>query len=206
MATVNSGIDICARALLLLGQRPIQSFTGSGTPATCKLLYQSTMEALISSYPWRFTIGKAKLSRLNETPIGHWKYAFQLPSAREGDPIRVYNTDSIQAEPISAFEVQGPKLLSDQTEIWVDFKNFPAESIWPPYFVTLAQYVMAAHLAIAETDDQAKYDRWWQVAYGTPSEGGMGGYFATARMLDAQANPASVLPSNNFSLLTVRGG
>lgn len=205
MAVVNSGVDVCSRALLLLGLKPIQSFEEPGSKASaCKNLYATTVASLMAGYPWRFTLKKAQLARLQTTPLSQWKYAYQLPPDREGDPRKVFNAATVGIDPISTYEVQGSTLLTNEETVFVDYLNFPAESIWPPYFVQLAVYSMAAHLAPVLTDDQAKHRDWWTIAYGTPAEGGAGGYLRTAKALDAQSNPADAIPENNFVLVQVR--
>ena len=140
-------ISMCSNALLLIGHSTINSFTDVGAGArAASNLYDTVYEDAITSFPWRFAMGKVQLSRLTATPLNEWKYAFQLP----GDLLLVYRT-----YPRSTFEIYEDKLYSDQETIEIDYWFKPEETTLPPYFVKYVQYSLAAEFAISVTDNRS---------------------------------------------------
>lgn len=139
-------ISMCSNALLLIGHGTINSFSDAGAGATAAAnLYDTVYEDAITSYPWRFAIGKVSLSKLVATPLNEWTNAFQLP----GDLLLTYRT-----YPRSDFEIYESKLYSDQDTIEIDYWFKPAETTLPPYFVKYMQYLLAAEFAISVTDNR----------------------------------------------------
>ena len=70
MATTK--IDICARALVMIGVS-ITSFTDGTTESTvASNLYEDTIKNILSSYRWRFASKQAQLSRLTDAPDHKW--------------------------------------------------------------------------------------------------------------------------------------
>ena len=62
-------IDICARALILIGASPITSFDDGTTEATvASNLYEDTVKDLLSRHRWRFSTGQVQMSRLTAVP------------------------------------------------------------------------------------------------------------------------------------------
>lgn len=139
-------ISMSSNALLLLGANAINSFTDAGAGArAAKNLYGIVYEDAITSYPWRFAIGKVTLSKLAAAPLNEWTNAFQLP----GDLLLTYRT-----YPRSTFEIYEDKLYTDQESIEIDYWFKPVETTLPPYFVKYMQYSLAAEFAISVTDNR----------------------------------------------------
>jgi len=140
-------ISMSSNALLLIGHGTINSFTDAGAGArAASNLYTPIYEDAITSYPWRFSMGKVTLSKLVDTPLNEWKNAFQLP----GDLLLVYRT-----YPRTPFEIYEDKLYSDQESIEIDYWFKPAEAVLPPYFIKYMQYLLAAEFAISVTDNRS---------------------------------------------------
>ena len=77
----NSAIDICSRALILIGAEPITSFEDNTTEALVAVnMYEDVAQASLCDTRWRFATEQAQLARLSEEPTGRFDAAYQLPS------------------------------------------------------------------------------------------------------------------------------
>ena len=144
MATTS--IEICSRALILLGASPIASFNDPGAGAqVSNILYESTLRSLISSHRWNFTKKKASLSRLVAAPLNTYTYQYQLPS----DYLTMIKTadDSI-------YEIQGDKVLSNQDSLQIDYIHRPDETNFPPIFIETLEFYLASKFAVPVTDSK----------------------------------------------------
>lgn len=147
-----TSISMCSNALLLIGHGTINSFTDPGAGArAASNLYDVVYEDAITSYPWRFAMGKGTLSKLVAAPLNEWSNAFQLPA----DLLLTYRT-----YPRSVFEIYEDKLYTDNDTIEVDYWFKPEEPNLPPYFVKLMQYLLAAEFAISVTDNRTLADTY----------------------------------------------
>jgi hypothetical protein len=55
MAAGDTGVSICADALILLGAEPISSFNdGTDESNSCDRLYPDTRDSTLVMYPWSF--------------------------------------------------------------------------------------------------------------------------------------------------------
>ncbi|CUW40254.1 protein of unknown function [Magnetospirillum sp. XM-1] len=75
-------IDICNQASILVGCNPITSFTEGTTEAlVAAAIYDTTVEAALASYPWRFATTQVALMKLSAAPVDvSYSYAYQQPS------------------------------------------------------------------------------------------------------------------------------
>ena len=143
-------ISMSSNALLLIGHDTINAFSDAGAGArAASNLYSVVYEDAITSYPWRFAIGKVTLSKLAAAPLNEWSNAFQLP----GNLLLVYRT-----YPRSLFEIYEDKLYSNQDTIEIDYWFKPVETTLPPYFVKYMQYLLASEFAISVTDNRTLAD------------------------------------------------
>ena len=76
-----SKVDICNRALLLLGQDAIMSINDNSPRArVCFQEFDAALEATLRSYPWPFAVKRAQLARLQLVPKFGYSYYYELPS------------------------------------------------------------------------------------------------------------------------------
>lgn len=204
MASGDSGLSICSDALIMLGARPISSFNeGTDEANVADRLYADVRDQALIIYPWSFSFKKLQLARLVTTPVNEWKYEYQLPGDGIGPPRRVYNSSSTNIVPISAYELMGDKLLTNEERIYVEYQYSVPEYAMPTYFVQLLKYMMAWHMALPITDQVEKAQYWQGVAVGSPGENGRGGYMRTAMNVDGQGQPVQTI--EDYSLIAVRG-
>lgn len=203
MAAGDTGISICSDALILLGAKTISSFNdGTDEANTADRLYPNVRDSTLMLYPWSFAYKKTQLAQLITTPTTEWKYEFQLPGDRLGNPRAAYTTNSPSARPLKDWEIQGDKLLTNETTIYIDYPYQTPEYSMPQYFVQLMKYMMAWHMAYPVTEQQDKAVYWQNVAIGTAAENGRGGYFRQAVNMDSYGQPPQQI--DDFSLVAVR--
>ena len=65
----NSAIDICSRALILVGAEPITSFVDDTSEALIAgNMYEDIARTNLTSTRWRFATNQAILNRLSDAP------------------------------------------------------------------------------------------------------------------------------------------
>lgn len=203
MAAGDTAVSICSDALILLGAKPISSFNdGTDEANSCDRLYPDVRDTTLSMYPWSFAYKKVKLARLVTTPTSEWKYEYQMPGDRLGNPRALFETSALYARPVKEWEIQGDKILTNYEEVYIDYPYQTPEFAMPQYFVQLLKYMMAWHLAYPVTEQEGKTSYWQNVAVGGPSENGRGGYFRTASNIDGQGQPPQVI--EDYALVAAR--
>lgn len=203
MAAGDTGVSICSDALILLGAKPISSFNdGTDESNTCDRLYPDIRDMTLSMYHWSFAFKKMQLARLITTPVNEWRYEYQLPGDRLGNPRAAYTTTGVGARPFKEWEISGDKLFCNEETIVIDYPYQTPEFAMPQYFVQLLKYMLAWHLAMPITEVENKAVYWQGVAVGAPGENGRGGYFRQAMNIDGQGNPPNVI--EDYELVAVR--
>ncbi len=198
-------VDICARALVLLGNKPVDSLEGDDDKTVaCKNIYDLVRDVVLTHHPWRFTMAKFNLAQLTAAPVNEFEFAYQLPAERiNHSPRAVYNSTDDLARPITkGWDVFEDKVFAQFEPLIIDIQVDQAEARWPPHVVTFATFALAAMLAEAVTDQTDKAKMWHLAAFGTPSENMKGGYSQVARVQDGQGRPTPAI--EDFSLLEVR--
>ncbi len=154
MATTD--IDICARALILIGASPITSFDDGTTEATVAAnLYEDKVRDCLSRHRWRFSSGQVQLSRLTATPDARWDAAYQLPS----DLLLLHNV-TVTDDSIAYDRYQDMVYCNATVEdvVYADYSFRATEDLWPPYFVTAVQYQLASIFAYSVAAQEALSD------------------------------------------------
>jgi len=200
MASGDTDVSICNKALLLLGANTITSFSDGSTQATaCSTLYPDVKRTTMGMYPWSFTIAKATLTRQTATPNNESTYQFTLPNDMlNGVPRAVRTTTTAGAPIYKNWEINQASdgttvLMTESLTINIDYQKAVGETLMPHYFVNLLGYQMAWHLAEAITDQTTKSQYWKEVALGTIAENLRGGFFRQACNIDAGGQTPSVV-------------
>lgn len=146
-------IDICARALVMIGAAPITSFEDGTTEATvASNLYEDTIRDLLSRYRWRFATGQTQLSRRTDAPDARWDAAYTLPS-----DLLVLHAVTVNDNPIAYDRYQDMVYCNTSADdvVVADYTFRADESLWVPGFITAAQLQLAsifAYAVAAQTD------------------------------------------------------
>jgi len=193
-------IQIASQAALLLGEAGFSSFDESPASQIAAELYDMVRDTVLTCYPWFCTKRMRKLARLDAAPEAQWQYAFQLPKH-----IRIlgaWPSSNVGGAQLDDYDLGEDKLLANVPEVWLHFQFAAPEADWPPYLRTLMKYALAAELAMPVTDQTTKAQYWNGRAWGTPAEGGKGGWYRIATAADAQGAPPQEIAS--YSLVDVR--
>tara|TARA_E500000331_G_scaffold356706_1_gene415862 strand:+ start:1304 stop:1897 length:594 start_codon:yes stop_codon:yes gene_type:complete len=183
----SSGIDICSRALILIGADPITSFQDASTEAKVAVnVYEDVARSALVNSRWRFATNQNKLSLLTATPTGRYAIAHQLPTDLLMLHAVTVNDNQIE------YAVYGNKVFSDSAstdELVADYTFRANEKTWPSYFTLAVEYSLAIIFAtsIARDSSLAKLMQ-------DQAERAM----AKARNLDSQQQTTRKLTSSRF--------
>jgi hypothetical protein len=183
----NSGIDVCSRALILIGADPITSFDDPTTEALVAVnMYEDVAQAALASMRWRFATEQSQLSRLVEAPTGRYDAAYQVPA-----DMLMMNALTINDMNVE-HTIYGDKIfcnVSPQDELVADYIYRAPEEDWPSYFTIAVEYTMASVFAgsIARNETLVSImDQKAAIA------------MAKARSLDSQQNTTRKLTTSRF--------
>ena len=183
-----TAVDICNRALVMIGAAPIASFSDNNDAAiAADTLYPAAVETLLSRYKWRFASAQVQLSRLVAAPAHKWDAAYQLPS----DDITVHSV-FVNDQPID-YEVYEDKVYCDATSsdvVYCDYTFSPDVSKFPPYFRSALVYELAKLFALAVANDPDM-----SLRMGEPANV----EFLRAQTLDSQNQTNKRIPLNRFT-------
>lgn len=147
--TANSPIDICSRALILIGAEPITSFEDGNTEALVAVnMYEDIARASLVNTRWRFATNQAVLNRLSEAPTGRYQKAYQLPS-----DMLMLHAVTVQDLPIE-YQTYGNKVYSDTSDndtLIADYTFRAEEDTWPSYFTIAVVYSLSIVFATSIT-------------------------------------------------------
>lgn len=108
-----SVVDICNKALSLLGQKAIVSLDENSAEAlACRIHWGPLRDEVLRKHPWNCVTKRAVLNRLVGTPAYEFQYQFQLP----GDCLFVQ-----EVVPEAYFVVEGRLLLCGNPELSIKY-------------------------------------------------------------------------------------
>lgn len=137
-----SSISICSNALILLGAKPISSFTESDRGAAMGNLYPFAREEVLRAHPWNSATKRVMLPPLAAPPLFDFRYAFQLPS----DWLRTIQVGRLDV-PIE-YTIEGRQILCDVPSLpFVYVWRNEVESSWDATLISVMTYYMKAAMA-----------------------------------------------------------
>ena len=148
----NSAVSICSNALLLLGDRPISSFSENNDRTRLVAnLYEYKRERVLRLHPWNCATKREILSPDVESPEFGWAFQFQLPN----DWIRTLSVGEDGNE--DEYAIEGRKIMMDSNvcRLRYIFRN-EVESTWDALLVEVMTQVMVAALAYPITKSTTK--------------------------------------------------
>ncbi|MEM9470098.1 MAG: hypothetical protein AAF988_08035 [Pseudomonadota bacterium] len=183
-------IELCSKALIRLGAKPITSFTeGSAEAEIAGALYETCKFALLSSYPWSFATKQSNLTESSEEPIDGYSHAFDLPA----DFLRSISIGNAH-EKASKFYMVNGLLNSNQSEVLLTYIYTQSEDNFPPFFDAALILKLAAEFSIPVTESTSRTETLYKLA---DQE------IAKVRLIDAQQDTPNRL--RHFNLIDVRG-
>lgn len=183
----NSAIDICSRALILIGADPITSFDDGTTEALVSVnMYEDVARASLVNTRWRFATNQAILNRLTDEPTGRFDQAYQQPTGT-----LMVHAVTIADMPIK-YQIYGDKIYADTTatqQLVVDYTYRANEQDWPSYFTLAVEYALATLFATSIARDANLASLMKQQATEA---------MAKARSLDSQQQTTRKLATSRF--------
>jgi hypothetical protein len=157
MATTK--VDICARALIMVGASPISSFSDGSTEAlVASNIYEDIVEASLCRSRWRFATTQKQISLLTSTPTGRYDYAYQMPTDPAALQINTITVNDIII-PYERYQnyiyVNG---YGSSNELIMDYIYRVDESYFPAHFKLALEYQLASVFAgsVARDNDMIK--------------------------------------------------
>lgn len=183
----NSPIDICSRALILIGADPITSFDDGTTEALVSVnMYEDIARASLVNTRWRFATNQAVLNLLSDAPTGRYDRAYQLPTGT-----LMVHAVTVQDLPID-YNIYGNKVYADTSasdEVIADYTYRAQEEDWPSYFSVAVEYSLAVVFATSIARDAQLAQLMQNAATQT---------MAKARSLDSQQQSTKKLVTTRF--------
>lgn len=183
----DSAIDICSRALILIGADPITSFDDGTTEALVSVnMYEDVARTALVNTRWRFSTNQAVLNLLTDAPTGRYDRAYQLPTG-----YLMIHAVTVNDLPIE-YQIYGDKIYADtdaSDQLVLDYTYRATEVDWPSYSTIAVEYALAMVFATSIARDStlaALMERQSQIA------------MAKARSLDSQQQTTRKLTTSRF--------
>lgn len=148
----NSAVSICSNALLLIGDKPIDSFgVDNDRTRLVANLYNYKRDRVLRAHPWNSATKRVVLSPDEVSPAFDWRYQFSLP----GDWLRTLSV-GLDGES-DDYAIEGRKILmnTNTCRLRYVFRN-TVESTWDALLVEAMTQVMVAALTYAITKSTSK--------------------------------------------------
>jgi hypothetical protein len=158
-------VDICARALIMIGAQPISSFDDGSTEAlVASNIYENITQSILCRHRWRFATEQQQLSLIASAPTGRYEYAYQLPTSPD---LLQLNTITVADVPIE-YSRYGDKVFvngyDSQSALIADYIFRQDESEFPAYFKLGLEYTLASIFAGSVARDAAMIKQFSDLA------------------------------------------
>ena len=149
--TADTALDICSRALILIGADPISSFDDGTTEATVAVnMYEDVAQSALVNTRWRFATNQKVLNQLTDAPTGRYDLAYQLPS-----DLLMLHAVTVNDNLID-YQMYGDKVFADtstQDTVIADYSFRANEETWPSYFTLAVEFSLAIIFATSIARD-----------------------------------------------------
>ena len=185
---IQSDIDLCNRALLAIGAKPIQTFDdGTLESQCCKLLYPAERDAQLVAHPWWFAEKEADLSRLSTTRSYEYEYSYLLPA--DLLHVRYVVRDTSTGARCDAYKLMGDALCTDIASVRLVYTCRAAEQVFPPLFQTALVDWLSVRLVIPITEDLNRAGVLGQLAQAS---------LQRARLADSQSDTPKTIDTSTL--------
>lgn len=183
----NTPVDLCSRALILIGAEPISSFEDGTTEALVSVnMYEDVIRTSLVNTRWRFATNQAILNLLTAVPTGRYDRAYQLPSG-----YLMVHTATVE-DNIIDYQIYGDKLFADTSAsdtVILDYTFRASELEFPSYFTIAVEYALAMVFATSIARDASLAALMEKQATNA---------MAKARSLDSQQQTTRKLVTSRF--------
>ena len=185
--TADTALDICSRALILIGADPISSFDDGTTEATVAVnMYEDVAQSALVNTRWRFATNQKVLNQLTDAPTGRYDLAYQLPS-----DLLMLHAVTVNDNLID-YQMYGDKVFADtstQDVVIADYSFRANEETWPSYFTLAVEFSLAIIFATSIARDANLASLMTARAEAT---------MAKARTMDSQQQTTRKLVTSRF--------
>lgn len=109
-----SDIEICNRALVILGQEPVLTLDESSKESRrCKQLYPAARDTVLRAHPWSFALKRQYAALEDATVPFGYQYKFAIPT----ECLRLVN---VLADDDS-YTIEGQSILTDEPKLEIIF-------------------------------------------------------------------------------------
>jgi hypothetical protein len=131
-------------ALTRLGAAPIVSLTDGTTSANlCNTLIDDLSYRVMVQGSWTTTIFRAELAQAATAPEFGYTYAYQLPTSP-----KCLKALDIDGDPLVDYKIEGDKLLTNETEVFLRYIGVPASTEdYGPLLTEAIEVLLASYLA-----------------------------------------------------------
>jgi hypothetical protein len=146
-------IEIAQAALVLLGSKPIASFTAQGNAAdVLRTLYEPTVEAALTSGAWHWAKITKQLTRDATAPVNlRWAASYIVPVS---PPVLLVKTVTLDDNviPFDRYENRiHCDANGDDDTVYMEYMWRVAEADWPPDFTEYITFRLASVIAVPIT-------------------------------------------------------
>lgn len=147
-----SVVDICNKALSLLGQKTITSLDDDSPEGlACRIHWPLLRDEVLRSHTWNCVKSRAALNQLSTAPAFGYSYQYQLPSDC------LY---PVKLEDDSFFEIEGRKILTDASGANLHYIVSESDStIYDAQLSAALSYLLAGELAPQMTSSNSESQR-----------------------------------------------
>lgn len=145
---MSSKVEICNNALALLGDdiNIVSLSDASKAGKYCNLLWQSSLDHVLRSYAWRFSIKRWSLPKTTEKPTYGEGNVFVYPP----DMLRLLKTE----DPNTIYSVEGDRIISDvDTFNCIGVRRVSDTAKFDPSFTNALTLYLASRLCQPITGD-----------------------------------------------------
>ncbi len=184
-------VELCSAALVKIGAAAITSFEDETAEAdVAKRLYEPTLQGLITSHPWHFTLTQGELPVLDDVPQAGFARVFGLPQ----DALRAISAGTDSRATGLTYHVAGARLFADASGVVLSYQRRPSATEFPPFFVQALIARLAAEFCLPLTEGTSRSEVLYRLAAAE---------LRVAKLVDSQqATPRAV---DDFTLIAARG-
>lgn len=144
---IASEVELCNHALSQIGESRIASLTEANERARiCNLFYEQTRDELLQMFEWPFAIERVSLASVDESNLTPYDYRYALPN----DHLKMLDVldDSYAVVPDPDFLIEGNRLMSDQTPMYIRYvRRVATTTLFPELFASVFILGLAAKVA-----------------------------------------------------------
>jgi hypothetical protein len=169
------------------------------------IVWPGIVDETFGLHDWTFCRKTFKLNRHEDAPESGWRYAFDLPGNKVGDPLAIL-IDARRNQVLREFYLEGTEVHCDVPEIWARCRVLVDPRYWDPAFRAAFRKALAAEFAVPLLQDVDLKDALRREAFGAPQEGGAGGKFGRLIAQNRAASPQGAPLYENDPLTSARWG